>query len=102
MAVEYLTKDNFNEKALQAKGTVLVDFFANWCGPCKMLAPILEDFAKDRTDIKVYKVDVDQEGELARKYSVSSIPTLIVFRNGEQVKKAAGFQQKNGLIKLVE
>jgi thioredoxin 1 len=97
-----VTKANFQEEVLDYKGTVLVDFYADWCGPCKILAPILQDFSNERKDIKVLKVDVDSERELATKYGIYSIPTLIVFRDGQIVRQRSGFLQKQGLAELVK
>lgn len=97
-----VTKANFQEEVLNYKGTVLVDFYADWCGPCKILAPILQDFSNERKDIKVLKVDVDSERKLATKYGIYSIPTLIVFRDGQIVRQRSGFLQKQGLAELVK
>lgn len=82
-------------------GIVLVDFFATWCGPCKMQSPILEEIKEDRSDIKIMKVDVDQETELAREYGVMSIPTLILFKDGKEVAKNVGFMPKEVLIQWI-
>ena len=82
-------------------GIVLVDFFATWCGPCKMQSPILEEIKEDRSEIKIMKVDVDQETELAREYGVMSIPTLILFKDGKEVAKNVGFMPKEVLIQWI-
>lgn len=82
-------------------GIVLVDFFATWCGPCKMQSPILEEIKEDRSDIKIMKVDVDQETELAREYGIMSIPTLILFKDGKEVAKNVGFMPKEVLIQWI-
>ena len=95
------TKTNFEEEVLKAKQKVLVDFNAQWCGPCRMLAPILEDIAES-TDHKIVSVDVDTEMELAAKYEISSIPCLIVFENGEAVERVIGLKSKAEILKLVE
>ena len=84
-------------KELVSDGLVLVDFFAEWCGPCRMLAPILEDFASEESDIAVYKVNVDNEPDLAREFQVSSIPTMILFKDGKQIDKKIGFAPKDAL-----
>ncbi len=89
-----LTKENFEAEVLQHKGTVLVDFWATWCGPCKMIAPFVEAIAEEREDVKVGKIDVDTQPELAIAYKIMSIPTLLVFRDGELVDKAIGLRSK--------
>ena len=81
--------------------TVVVDFFATWCGPCKMLSPILEKFASDHPEVKVLKVDVDDFTEIAREFGVTSIPTLVLFNNGEIVDKKIGFMDYNNLVKWI-
>lgn len=82
-------KDNFD--SLVSDGVVVVDFFANWCGPCRMLGPVLEDLSNSRSDVKVVKIDVDQEEDLARRFGVMSIPALYLFRDGKQVDSRVGF-----------
>lgn len=95
MAVIHATNDEF--EGIISKGVVLVDFFAEWCGPCKMIGPVLEELATEVTDAKIVKVDVDAEGALAQKYGVMSIPTLILFKDGEIVNQRQGFQPKQAL-----
>ncbi len=103
MAEIILTKDNFENEVLNSEIPVLVDFFAVWCGPCKMLAPILSEFAEENEGkVKVCKVNVDDEGELAQRFGVMSIPTLIVFKNGAEIAKSIGFVDKAGLSALIE
>ena len=92
MEIIHANEENFND--LIMNGKVLVDFFATWCGPCKMLTPILEELASDRSDTKIVKVDVDECEGLARQFGVMSIPTLIQFDNGKIVDKKEGFQSK--------
>ena len=90
-----LTKENFEQEVLTYQGTVLVDFWATWCGPCKMIAPFVEAIAEERPDVKVGKIDVDTQPELAIAHKIISIPTLLVFRNGELVEKAVGLRSKD-------
>lgn len=90
---------NFNEE-IQGE-LVVVDFFATWCGPCKMISPILEKFASEHPEVKVIKVDVDDFTNIAREYGVSSIPTLILFKNGELVDRKVGFMDYNNLVKWI-
>jgi len=87
-----ITTNEFENEVLNSKETVIVDFFATWCGPCKMLAPVLDEFNEKHPDIKIVKVDVDEETPLAIKFGVASIPTLILFKNGEAVKTTLGYQ----------
>ena len=101
MNVQVINKTNFDEIVSSGK-TVLVDFYADWCGPCRMLKPILEDVAKEREDIIVGKVNVDEEDYLASRYGVFSIPTLIVFKNGEIVNQASGARPKAQVLALVD
>jgi thioredoxin 1 len=96
-----ITKDNFEKEVLQAEGTVLVDFWAAWCMPCKMLSPILDEVAAERPDIKIGKINVDDEGELSIRHGVMSIPTLIVFKNGEIVNKSIGLVTKEDILALL-
>lgn len=96
-----ITKENFQAEVEQAQGTVLVDFWAQWCGPCRMQAPILEAFAGEHSDIKVAKCDVDENQELAEKFSIMSIPSLLVFKGGKLVKSAVGLHDKEALAALV-
>lgn len=91
--------NNFNEQIKE--GVVLVDFFATWCGPCKMQSPVLEELKEDRSDVKVVKIDVDQETEIARLYGVMSIPTLILFKDGKEVAKNVGFMPKELLVQWI-
>lgn len=85
-----VTKDSFEKEVLQADKTVLVDFWAEWCGPCKMLAPIIGQIADEHPEIKVCKIDIDEESSLAIDYKVMSIPTLMVFKNGQVVNQSVG------------
>lgn len=95
------TAENFKEEVLEAQGKVLVDFWADWCGPCKMIAPILEEIAAERQDVKIVKVNVDEQMALAMEYKVSAIPSLMVFRDGEKIASAVGAQPKGELLALL-
>lgn len=102
MASIAVTTNDFEEIVLKSDKTVLVDFWAGWCGPCKMLSPIIEEVSNLRDDILVCKVNVDEEGDLAMKYKVMSIPMLIVFKNGEIFKKSVGVISKSEIIELLD
>ena len=99
MAEVILTKENFETEVLKSDIPVLVDFWATWCGPCMMLSPVIAELAEElEGKVKVGKVNVDEQNELAMQYRVASIPTLLLFKNGELVKTTVGFMQKNALI----
>ncbi|MGL4990579.1 MAG: thioredoxin [Sarcina sp.] len=91
--IQHINND-FNEKVLEKEGLVLVDFYADWCGPCKMLTPVMEELAQEVKAVSFIKLDVDQEGKVAMDYQVQSIPTIIIFKNGEIVERFAGFRPK--------
>lgn len=101
MSVLHITKENFESEVLNSEQPVLVDFFATWCGPCKMVAPTIEEIAAEREDVKVCKIDVDQETELAIRYNVSSIPTLMVFSGGDAVKQSLGALPKKEILAML-
>ena len=92
-----LTDSNFNKEVIDSKGKVLVDFWASWCRPCRMLAPIVEEYANKHNDIKVGKVNIDEERELAIQYQIMSIPTLIMFEDGRPTQIHTGFTDRDGL-----
>lgn len=97
MAVIQVTTDTFEQEVLNADKPVLVDFYADWCGPCKMLAPVVDSISEERTDIKVCKINVDNEPELAAKYRIMNIPFLGKFKNGEMTDKSVGVISKSEL-----
>lgn len=101
MAVLKITKDNFEQEVLQSDKTVLVDFWADWCGPCKMLGPIIEEISESGVNAKICKVNVDEQPELAMKYQVMSIPTLIVFKKGVEDKRSVGLVSKEEILSLI-
>lgn len=102
MAALKITKDNFQAEVLEAKETVLVDFWASWCGPCKMIGPIIDQIADERTDIKVCKINVDEEQELAVQFKVMSIPTLLVFKEGKVVNQSLGAKPKSAILAMLD
>ena len=101
MAVLHVTKENFETEVLQSEKPVLVDFWASWCGPCKMVAPVLEEIAGEVTDVKIAKVNVDEQPELSQKFQVMSIPTLILFKEGKVVNTTVGAQPKEDLVRFI-
>ena len=101
MAAIVITKENFNSEVLKAEGTVLVDFWAPWCGPCRMLSPIVDEVASEHPDVKVGKINVDEQPELAQQFGIMSIPTLLVFKNGEKVQESVGLIPKEKVEALL-
>ncbi len=99
--VKHVTTADFEEVVIKAEGKVLVDFFATWCGPCSMMAPVLEQVSDITPDVKIVKVDIDENPELAERYKVMSIPTFMVFENGTVVKKTVGAISKSELLELI-
>ncbi len=101
MSVIEINGNNFESEVLNSNKVVLADFNAQWCGPCKMLKPIIDSIAEERKDIKVVSIDIDEEDELAEKYEVFSIPCVVVFKNGEEVRRSVGFKQKQEILNLI-
>lgn len=102
MSVIKVNKESFETEVLKAEGTVLVDFFADWCGPCKMLSPIVDQIAEEHKEVKVCKVNVDTEPELAMRYGVMSIPTLVVIKGGNEVNKSVGLVSKEEILTMIK
>lgn len=103
MALDYFDKDSFDQKVLKSDKLVLVDFFATWCGPCKMATPVIEELADEYKDkLAAGEVDVGEEQELAGQYGVMSIPTVVLFKDGEEVDRLVGFPGKDGYKQLIE
>lgn len=99
--VKSFNKENFMSEVLEAKGTVLVDFYADWCGPCRMVAPIVEEISNEREDVIVGKINVDESSEIAVKYNVMSIPTLIVFKDGKEYERIIGYKPKDSILEIL-
>ena len=101
MLVKDMNKENFQEEVVQSDKPVLVDFWASWCGPCRMVSPIVDEIAQERPDVKVVKVNVDQEQELALQFGVMSIPTLVVMKNGKLANKTVGAKPKAQILAML-
>jgi thioredoxin 1 len=101
MAVVHLTQDTFEEEVLKSEIPVLVDFWAQWCGPCKMLSPVIDEIAEEVSDVKICKVDIDDQMALAKKYFVMSIPTIIVFKDGKPVRRHVGTLPKEDILEML-
>ena len=99
MAIIDIKENDFDNEI--ANGTILVDFNASWCGPCRMIAPVLEEVSEEITDKKIISVDIDENEELANKYNISSIPCLVLFKEGKEVKRSIGLIPKDDIIKLL-
>lgn len=102
MAVIELTSENFNSEVLECDKTVLIDFWASWCAPCRMLSPVVDEIAEENTQIKVCKVNVDKEGELAAAFRVSSIPMLVVIKDKKVVKTSVGAVPKQSILQMLD
>ena len=102
MSVYVFNEENFEGEALNSNGTVIVDFYADWCGPCKVMSPIIDEIAEELESVKVGKVNVDESGEIAMRYDISSIPTIMVFKNGEPIKTFVGVTDKEIIKEAVK
>ena len=102
MAVMTITKENFEKEVLDSREQVLLDFWASWCGPCRMVSPIVDEIAEEVTDKKVGKVNVDEQPELAERFGVMSIPTLVVMKNGKIAQQAVGARPKSDILAMLE
>ena len=101
MAVIEITKENYETEVLKSDKPVLLDFWAPWCGPCRMLSPIVDEIAAERSDIKVCKINVDEQPELASQFQIMTIPTLMVFKNGQVVNQTSGARPKNQILSML-
>ena len=101
MKALHINKDNFHKEVLDSEKPVLLDFFASWCGPCRMVGPILDEIAEEREDIKVCKVDIDEQPELASRYRIMSVPTILVLKDGQIVDQSIGAKPKHQILAMV-
>lgn len=102
MSIINLTKDSYHNEVMETEKVVVIDFWATWCGPCKMMAPVVEEVAKDYTDVKVCKVNVDEEPELSNAFKIVSIPTIVVIKNGEIIASVVGYRPKEDIEKIIK
>lgn len=102
MSIIELTQENYQKEVLESDKPVLIDFFATWCGPCKMVSPVVDQIAAERPDIKVCKLDVDKNLDLARSFQVMSVPTLVAMKNGEIINKTVGAMTKAVILKMFD
>lgn len=102
MAILHASATNFDSEVLQCSQTVLVDFYADWCGPCKMLTPVIDELAAEHPAVKVVKLNVDNAPEIASRYGVMSIPTLIIFKNGQAVNQTVGYTSKQAIADMLK
>ena len=101
MGAVHVTKNNFEQEVLNAQEPVLIDFWASWCGPCKMLMPIIEELAETQTNVKICKVNIDEESELAAQFGIKSVPTLILMRQGEKADTMIGLHSKAEILEML-
>lgn len=102
MSIINLTKDSYHNEVMETEKVVVIDFWATWCGPCKMMAPAVEEVAKDYPDVKVCKVNVDEEPELSNAFKIVSIPTIVVIKNGEIIDSVVGYRPKEDIEKIIK
>lgn len=102
MSIINLTKDIYHNEVMETEKVVVIDFWATWCGPCKMMAPVVEEVAKDYPDVKVCKVNVDEEPELSNAFKIVSIPTIVVIKNGEIIDSVVGYRPKEDIEKIIK
>lgn len=102
MDVTKITSENFEIEVLKSEKTVLVDFYADWCGPCKMLSPVVDEVAQENEDIKVVKINVDEAQNVAMKYNIMSIPTLVVIKNGQETSRSVGVIDKSQILDMIK
>lgn len=101
MSVRNITKENFESEVMNAEKVVLLDFFATWCGPCRMVGPVIDEIAEENEDILVGKIDVDKESDLASRFQVYSIPTLVVMKDGKVLAQESGAKSKEQILKML-
>ena len=101
MSAININKNNFQNEIMDSEKPVLLDFWAPWCAPCRMLAPVVEEIANERADIKVGKINIDEQSELANKFGIMSIPTLVVMKNGKIVQQVSGVRPKNAILEML-
>lgn len=102
MSFLQITKNNFDTEVMNSEKPVLIDFWASWCGPCKMLSPVVDEIAEETTDVKVGKVNVDEQPELARQFGVMSIPTLVLIKDGKVAEQSVGVKPKDTILKMIK
>lgn len=102
MGVLKITSENFKSEVIESSQKVLIDFYADWCGPCKMMGPVVEEIAEEHSDVKVVKIDVDNAEDIAIKYQIMSIPTLVVVKDGQEVNRSIGLISKEKIEELIE
>lgn len=102
MSVLKVTKENFNTEVLQSDKPVLIDFWATWCGPCRMLSPVVDEIAEENNSVKVCKINVDEQQELAREFRVMSIPTLVLMKDGKVVNQSVGVKPKASILNMLD